>query len=93
MFELTAKTLKISAISNQALLKCIPFSFELSTEDPNYHADAEGAPEDMLNSGQIKYYVVQAEKLKQDEKVTMFIDFSHLLNYRFDETNNFSFVT
>jgi DNA replication licensing factor MCM6 len=47
----------------------------------------------MLQTGQIKYYVVLAEKLKQEEKVTMFIDFSHLLNYRFDETGGFSFVT
>jgi DNA replication licensing factor MCM6 len=47
----------------------------------------------MLATGSIKYYVITAEKLKQEEKVTMFIDFSHLLNYRFDETNGFSFVT
>jgi hypothetical protein len=61
-------------------------SFELSPEDPNYNAYIEGAPEEMLQSGEpIKYYVLQAEKLKQDEKVTMFIDFSHLLNYRFED--------
>ncbi len=69
-------------------------SFELSPEDPNYNAYIEGAPEEMLQSGEpIKYYVLQAEKLKQDEKVTMFIDFSHLLNYRFEDQGGFSFVT
>jgi hypothetical protein len=32
--------------------------------------------------------VVNAEKLKADEKVTMFIDYNHLINFRF-ETPNF----
>ena len=41
----------------------------------------------------MKYYVLQAEKLKNEEKLTMFIDFSHLMQYRFDEDKGFSFVT
>ena len=43
-------------------------------------------------SAPVKYYVLQAEKLKAEEKVTMFIDFSHLLQFRFSEQNQ-NFVT
>jgi hypothetical protein len=32
-------------------------------------------------------------KLVSEEKVTMFIDFSHLLQFRFDESHGFNFVT
>lgn len=42
----------------------------------------------------MKYYLLQAEKMRQDEKVTLFIDFSHLMQFRFDDTNpGFNFVT
>lgn len=50
----------------------------------------------LQNEGRLKYYVIQAEKLRQDEKVTMFIDFSHLMQFRFDAgdaASGFNFVT
>ena len=71
------------------------YSFQLSQEDPNYHAYIEGAPDDMLQetNGAVRYYRLQAEKLKNEEKVTMFIDFSHLLQFpHFDDKNGFNFV-
>ena len=59
------------------------YSFELSQDDPNYQAYIEG----FEHEGSVKYYVLQAEKLKAEEKVTMFIDFSHLLQFRFNDQN------
>ena len=50
----------------------------------------------MLQDGApaVKYYVLQADKMRQEEKVTMFIDFSHLMQFRFDDANvSFNFVT
>lgn len=40
----------------------------------------------------MKYYPLQAQKLRDEEKVTMFIDFTHLLQFQFDERGGFIFV-
>lgn len=59
-------------------------SFTLQETDPNYKAYAEGAED---RNAPIKYYVLQAERLKADEKVNIFIDYSHVSSYQFKDTN------
>lgn len=56
----------------------------MSKDDANYQAYIEGATEQELleADGQVNYYRLQARKLKEEEKVTMFIDFTHLLHYQ-----------
>jgi len=55
-------------------------SFTLSENDPNYSAYAEGIYS--LHDGQpIHYYQHKAEKLNQDDKMTMYVDFYHLSNF------------
>jgi len=40
----------------------------------------------MYQEGQpIRYYIQKAERLKQDEKMTMYVDFYHLSNYPHDD--------
>ena len=51
------------------------YSFELDPSDPNFNAYAEGA-EDPTKG--IKYYWLQADRMKAEEKVTLFIDFNHI---------------
>ena len=66
----------------------------MSQDDPNFHAYIEGAPENLVQDyNDVKYYVIQAEKLRNEEKVTMFIDFSHLMLFKFDENNGLNFVS
>lgn len=54
------------------------YSFTLKKEDPNYEYYAESA---LNRDGEIKYYHLQAEKMKVEEKSTMFIDFDHLSSF------------
>jgi hypothetical protein len=54
------------------------FSFELNPEDPNYDNYASGADD----AGQaVRYYFLQAEKLKTDERSTLQVDFSHMASF------------
>lgn len=58
------------------------FRFELQKEDPNYEAYASGV-EDI---GQpIKYYITQAESMKNDEKSTLAVDYGHLSSFQFSD--------
>ena len=66
------------------LFTIIYFRYQLSEDDPNYQTYAEGAED---TTQPIKYYVNQAEKLKADEKVNLFVDYSHLINFRFKDDN------
>lgn len=54
----------------------------MDKEDPNFRTYADGVEDD---SQPIHYYRIQAEKLKSDEKVTMFIDYSHIARFHFNE--------
>jgi DNA replication licensing factor MCM6 len=49
----------------------------LKTDDPNYDYYAESA----RDQSEIKYYHIQAEKMKNEEKTTMYIDFEHLASF------------
>jgi len=55
-------------------------SFELGPNDPSYNEYTRGFLEIEPNQP-IRYYVMQAERMKQQENVTMFIDFSHLTSF------------
>ena len=41
----------------------------------------------------MRYYQVQGRKLVQEEKEALFIDFTHLMQFPFDITGGFNFVT
>ena len=72
-----------TSFTSNPLIKFLFFpSFELSSNDPNFQVYADGQEKE----GQpIKYYVKQAERIKVQEKQTLFIDFSHLLSYDFGD--------
>lgn len=55
----------------------------MKRDDPNFATYAEGA-DDLEN---IRYYMLQAEKLKAEEKVNMFIDYSHVSQFEFKDQN------
>ena len=55
-------------------------SFELLPNDPNYNEYVELLPE--VEAGTpIRYYVHVAKKMRQEEKVTMLVDFEHMANF------------
>ncbi len=54
--------------------------FVLSPDDPNYEAYADH--EDDAN---IFYYVREADKLKAEELKTLYVDFSHLSSYNWED--------
>ena len=54
----------------------------MSEDDPNYQFYADGKE---VQGRPIRFYVEQAELIKQYEKTTMQVDFSHLANFRFNE--------
>jgi len=53
----------------------------------------DGAQEFIEEGKPIKYYRILAKKMANEEKVTLFVDFSHLLQFRFDDSVGFNFVT
>jgi len=53
----------------------------LDPSDPNFEVYADGESRDQP----VKYYIKQAEKMKTDEKVTMFIDYIHLTQFKFQK--------
>jgi len=54
----------------------------LQQDDPNYEAYTNGV-EDL---GQpIKYYVNQADQMKNDEKSTLSVDYRHLSSFQFGD--------
>lgn len=56
--------------------------FELNQDDPNYEAYTTGV-EDL---GQpIRYYVNQAQSMKQDEKGTLSVDYRHLSSFQYSD--------
>jgi len=55
-------------------------SFVLSPDDPNYEAYADHEDESA-----IRYYVRQAEKLKAEEQKTLYVDFSHMSSYQWED--------
>jgi hypothetical protein len=55
-------------------------NFELNPEDPNYDQYADGFA-DKQDGEPIKYYQKTAERMREQEKVTMYIDFSHLSQF------------
>lgn len=72
----------VSWISKSNQFKLNYFSFELNPEDPNYGQYADGFA-DKDNGAPIKYYVKTAERMREQEKVTMYIDFTHLASFPF----------
>jgi len=52
----------------------------LSPNDPNFNEYTDGILE-MEEGAPLRYYMHQAEKMRQQEKVTMYIDFSHLASF------------
>lgn len=59
------------------------YSYTVDPSDPNYGAYAEGVEE----GHSVLYYQMQAERLRADEKATMFIDYSHIQKYKFKDSN------
>lgn len=57
-------------------------TFVLSPDDPNYeaYADMEDEP-----NAQIRYYVRLAEQLKVDEMKTLYVDFTHLSCFQWED--------
>lgn len=51
-------------------------------DDPNYQFYADGKEE---QGRPIRFYVEQAESIKQFEKTTLQVDFSHLASFPFNE--------
>lgn len=56
------------------------FSYELHPNDPTYNEYSRGFLE-LENNQSIKYYQFQAEKMREQENVTMYIDFTHLTSF------------
>jgi len=54
------------------------YRFELQQDDPNYEQYANGVED---NGQPIKYYIIQAEAMKNDEKSTMAVDYRHLSSF------------
>ena len=63
-------------------IKLAFFSFELQPEDPNYDNYASGADDGRLA---IRYYVVQSGKLKNEERSTLEVDFSHMASFQWQD--------
>ena len=59
-------------------------NFQLSTEDPNYMQYADGIT-DLQEGEPIFYYKHVALKMRQQEKLTMYVDFAHLSSFQFNE--------
>ena len=60
----------------------------LSPDDPNYemYADQINYDSSELDNGdQIRYYVKIAEELKIEEKRTMYVDFSHMSTFAWED--------
>lgn len=55
-------------------------NFELNPNDENYKEYGDGLMD--VNEGEpIRYYVHQAQKLREQERVTMWVDFAHLTSF------------
>ena len=56
--------------------------FVLSPEDPNYeaYADLDDEP-----NAQIRYYQRLAETLKAEEQKTLYVDFTHLSSFAWED--------
>ena len=57
------------------------FSFVLDPSDPNYQVYADGFEDDQ----QVNFYVKLAEDLKQEEKQTLYVDYSHLVSFNWED--------
>ena len=57
------------------------FSFMLQPDDPNYQVYADNIDEDQP----FQYYVKYAEDLKIDEKQTLYIDYSHMVSFNWED--------
>ena len=62
----------------------------MSPEDPNYemyadHINLDSACANDGNPEQIKYYVKIAEELKIEEKRTMYVDFTHMSSFAWED--------
>jgi hypothetical protein len=58
------------------------FSFVLNKDDPNFEQYASSAED--INQP-IRYYINQSEILKNDEKATLSVDYSHLSSFKFSD--------
>ena len=74
----TKSTISSSVSSTCKSASISSVSFELSKDDPNFGAYAEGAQD---ASQPIHYYILQADKLRAEEKSTLFIDQQHISQY------------
>ena len=62
---------------------CPPYSFTLSEDDPNfesYAADIDDEP-----GAQIHYYQKCARDMLADERKTLYVDFTHMSSYQWDD--------
>ena len=62
----------------------------MSPEDPNYemyadHINLDSVSANGENPSQIKYYVKIAEELKIEEKRTMYVDFTHMSSFSWED--------
>ena len=58
----------------------LSYSFELSNDDPNYGQYVNGII-DLEEGAPVHYYLHQARRMKELEKLTMYIDFNHLARF------------
>lgn len=57
----------------------------MSPEDPNYEMYADQINIDSESSERIKYYVKIADELKIEEKRTMYVDFTHMTSFQWED--------
>ena len=62
------------------------FSFTLNPEDPNYEMYADHINADVEASERIRYYVKIADELKIEEKRTMYVDFTHMTSFQWEDS-------
>jgi hypothetical protein len=77
-FSISYKSKFLSIIS--ILINLPSYSFELSLEDPNYGQYINGIM-DLEEGAPVLYYLHQARRMKELEKLTMYIDFNHLAGF------------
>lgn len=69
------------ALDVQRMFEYFIMEFELSDQDPNieFYEDPEGRSK--------KYYMNCIEKMKRDEKTTMFVDWEHVTQFSTERGN------